>query len=115
MKRPYLAFLLLAFAVPVCSVAQTKVIYPGSNVSTSSECERNPSAANCIERKAASATDRIRTSEDPSQPIGPGPNRPQPLVEDPPTEFQEFVASGTGQTLPIFGGSLFSQVPSTFA
>jgi protein involved in polysaccharide export with SLBB domain len=35
---------------------------------------------------------------------------PEPL-----TEFQQFVASSTGQILPIFGADLFRQVPSTFA
>ena len=32
-----------------------------------------------------------------------------------PTEFQLLVASTTGQTLPIFGASIFAGVPSTFA
>jgi protein involved in polysaccharide export with SLBB domain len=31
------------------------------------------------------------------------------------TEFQKFVAATTGEVLPIFGASLFSNVPSTFA
>jgi protein involved in polysaccharide export with SLBB domain len=31
------------------------------------------------------------------------------------TEFQKFVASTTGQVLPIYGADLFRQVPSTFA
>lgn len=38
-----------------------------------------------------------------------------PLPPDPPSEFQRFIASTTGQTLPIFGASLFRSVPSTFA
>lgn len=38
-----------------------------------------------------------------------------PLPLEPLTEFQKFVASTTGQSLPIFGASLFSSVPSTFA
>jgi protein involved in polysaccharide export with SLBB domain len=33
----------------------------------------------------------------------------------PPSEFQKFVQSSTGQMLPVFGASLFDQVPSTFA
>lgn len=46
-------------------------------------------------------------------------NGPQiaPMVTLPPqplTEFQQFVASTTGQVLPIFGAGLFSAVPSTF-
>lgn len=35
--------------------------------------------------------------------------------EVPPTEFQEFVLSSTGQKLDIFGASLFRETPSTFA
>jgi len=37
------------------------------------------------------------------------------LPPEPLTEFQKFVASTTGQVLPIYGASLFRQVPSTFA
>jgi protein involved in polysaccharide export with SLBB domain len=35
---------------------------------------------------------------------------PEPL-----TEFQKFVASTTGEVLPVFGSNLFQDVPSTFA
>ena len=38
-----------------------------------------------------------------------------PAIEDPPTEFQELVRSSTGRRVPIFGASLFSRVPTTFA
>ena len=37
------------------------------------------------------------------------------FLPEPLTEFQKFVASTTGQVLPIFGASLFRRVPSTFA
>lgn len=37
------------------------------------------------------------------------------LPPEPLTEFQKFVASATGQVLPIFGASLFRNSPSTFA
>jgi protein involved in polysaccharide export with SLBB domain len=37
------------------------------------------------------------------------------LLPEPLTEFQKFVASTTGQVLPIFGANLFRRVPSTFA
>ena len=44
------------------------------------------------------------------------PNLLQPKAPpEPLTEFQQFVASSTGQVLPIFGADLFRQVPSTFA
>ena len=36
--------------------------------------------------------------------------RPEPL-----SEFQKFIASTTGEVLPIYGANLFRQVPSTFA
>jgi protein involved in polysaccharide export with SLBB domain len=38
-----------------------------------------------------------------------------PLPPEPLTEFQKFIASTTGQVLPIFGAELFRNVPSTFA
>jgi protein involved in polysaccharide export with SLBB domain len=41
--------------------------------------------------------------------------QPQQLPPEPLTEFQKFVASTTGQVLPIFGANLFRAVPSTFA
>ncbi len=37
------------------------------------------------------------------------------LPPEPLTEFQKFVASTTGQILPIYGANLFRTVPSTFA
>lgn len=48
------------------------------------------------------------------------PNRQNRLNQYPPvpehlTEFQKFVASSTGQVLPIYGANLFRNVPSTFA
>jgi protein involved in polysaccharide export with SLBB domain len=39
----------------------------------------------------------------------------QALPPDLPTEFQKFVAATTGQLLPIYGVSLFRNVPSTFS
>ncbi len=36
-------------------------------------------------------------------------------VVEPPTEFQTFVENAVGQKLPIYGASLFDQVPSTYA
>jgi protein involved in polysaccharide export with SLBB domain len=39
----------------------------------------------------------------------------RPLPPEPLTEFQKFVASTTGEVLPIYGADLFRQVPSTFA
>src|SRR6266849_363536 len=39
----------------------------------------------------------------------------RPLPPEPDLEFQEFVASSLGAKLPIFGQTLFENVPSTFA
>jgi polysaccharide biosynthesis/export protein len=43
------------------------------------------------------------------------PNSPTYRVREPLTEFQRYVAASIGQVLPIFGASLFEQVPATFA
>lgn len=40
---------------------------------------------------------------------------PKQLPPEPLTELQKFVASTTGQVLPVYGASLFRDVPSTFA
>src|SRR5258707_1588289 len=37
------------------------------------------------------------------------------VPEPPPNEFQEFVASSVGRSLPMYGHSLFDRVPTTFA
>jgi protein involved in polysaccharide export with SLBB domain len=51
-----------------------------------------------------------------SQQQSPYQNRPaERLPPELLTEFQKFVASTTGQVLPIFGADLFRRVPSTFA
>lgn len=42
-------------------------------------------------------------------------NPQQPLPPEAPTEFQKFVAATAGQFLPIYGASLFRNVPSTFS
>lgn len=39
----------------------------------------------------------------------------RPLPPEALTEFQKFVASTTGEVLPIYGANLFREVPSTFA
>jgi protein involved in polysaccharide export with SLBB domain len=47
-----------------------------------------------------------------------GPAEAGPLPPEapaPPNDFQRFVASSIGETLPIFGASLFERVPTTFA
>lgn len=50
------------------------------------------------------------------QPDGRGPQGgPQFTPPEPLTEFQTFIASTTGQILPVYGVDLFRRVPSTFA
>jgi polysaccharide export outer membrane protein len=41
--------------------------------------------------------------------------KPTYRQKEPPTEFQKYVETSIGQMLPIFGASLFEQVPATFA
>jgi polysaccharide biosynthesis/export protein len=38
-----------------------------------------------------------------------------PKILEPPTEFQEFVATSVGRKLPLYGHNLFDHVPTTFA
>jgi protein involved in polysaccharide export with SLBB domain len=60
----------------------------------------------------------IRVDETSTESIKPkiAPDQPsRPAVADPPTEFQLFVGSSVGKRLPLFGYSLFQNVPSTFA
>lgn len=49
------------------------------------------------------------------QGMGQNPGQAAPVQPEPLTEFQKFVASTTGQVLPIYGSELFRNVPSTFA
>src|SRR5687767_15582901 len=52
------------------------------------------------------------------QPLAPGETfrfLPQFTPPEPPNEFQEFLYASTGRILPLFGRSLFENVPSTFA
>lgn len=39
----------------------------------------------------------------------------EPLIPEPLTEFQKFIATTTGQVLPIYGARLFRNVPTTFS
>lgn len=57
-------------------------------------------------------SDTERLSQRNTTPSQPPPEKPVP---EPLTEFQKFIASTTGQILPIYGVSLFNEVPSTFA
>jgi polysaccharide export outer membrane protein len=48
-------------------------------------------------------------------PSVPSPTIDRKVKEEPPNEFQLFVANATGKLLPIFGSQLFLNVPTTFA
>ena len=54
-------------------------------------------------------------SNEPLRNTIPYPNAAQYRVKEPLNEFQRYVAASIGQFLPIFGASLFEQVPATFA
>ena len=69
----------------------------------------NPSQNNASER---------RGERDPNAELVRHPERDLPVktdsIPEPPTEFQEFVASSVGHRLPIYGHKLFDHVPTTF-
>lgn len=54
--------------------------------------------------------DTLRHPSMQPQPAQKTPPQPEPL-----TELQKFIASTTGQLLPVYGASLFNSTPSTFA
>ncbi len=83
-----------------------------SNVPTSTS-----STATMTLRTTTDGTQEIvDTTSTPSQGGRDNPNAgTRPEERDRQTQFQQMVQVTTGQRLPIFGASLFSQVPSTFA
>ncbi len=71
----------------------------------------NPSSSDTSSSQAG----RVTTYNDETRTLSNN-NLPQtiPLPPEPLTEFQKFIASSTGQVLPVYGASLFQNVPSTF-
>jgi len=68
------------------------------------------------DEKDGSNMDVNYTDQEPQPKQGTPRSQPQrELPPEPPTEFQVFIQSTTGQMLPIFGAQLFRSVPSTFA
>jgi protein involved in polysaccharide export with SLBB domain len=59
----------------------------------------------------AAAAPVVVTNEESRSAAPPNPT----VVQEPASEFQRFVASSVGRVLPIFGASLFENVPTTFA
>ena len=72
----------------------------------------NPFGATQSETGRTNSGDTRNTQETRTE--GRGTNN-TPSVPDRPTDFQRTVFETTGQPLPIFGASLFANVPSTFA
>jgi protein involved in polysaccharide export with SLBB domain len=85
------------------------------------ECAKNPNLPTCSDlqvRPESPFPNRIDLT--PERPATLDQNRVDRIKEGPPipqepTEFQEFVAASLGRQLPLFGETLFDQVPSTFA
>ncbi len=65
---------------------------------------------------SSSQPGRVTTFNDNGGGMGSSAQRPmKPLPPEPLTELQKFVTSTTGQVLPVYGASLFQNVPSTFS
>jgi polysaccharide biosynthesis/export protein len=111
MKRSCIAILLLS-ALSAFSQTNLPNDAGSSNFAKAAECSNDPLQPNCVEARTPKP-DQIRVAEAAQLPADI--SQASPMADDPPTEFQKFVTSGTGRTLPIFGHSLFTQVPSTFA
>ena len=121
------------------SLAQLSVLNQslGSNSSSQQQAACNPADPSCV-----AYNDQVRNQQQqlPQTQITPGivlqPNQTtnqqnggqlptqsqqqlqaaqEPLLLDPPTEFQQMVANSTGKMLPIYGSRLFRTLPSTFA
>ena len=132
MGRLLAGFALLISLGPVRAICQVEPQYPTpSTPSTQTPPAQNtPAQTNqsiTPSSTSSTATMTLRTTTDGTQEmIDSTTTRPQqnrddlnsPLpreMPEKPTEFQQMVRVTTGQKLPIFGASLFSQVPSTFA
>ncbi|MGA3049778.1 MAG: SLBB domain-containing protein [Terracidiphilus sp.] len=103
------------------SVDCTDPLMAASDVCAQSRRQNlEPNSANETINETGALTPRSLGTTSPveSSPFGPGSRARQPeriYPPDSPTEFQRFVAASTGQVLPIFGASLFRNVPSTFS
>ena len=77
----------------------------------------SPPVAAMSSQSAAAPTNPIHNYSDTEQLSPPSTAQSQQtlLHPEPLTEFQKFIASSTGEILPIFGANLFRGVPSTFA
>ncbi len=94
---------------PDSTGGQTTIVVPSQTPST-------PVITNTPSREQQREFGRTNqgTAQRPGQ--GPGFSQQQaPLAPEEPNEFQDFLIASTGRVLPIFGRSLFEDVPSTFA
>jgi polysaccharide export outer membrane protein len=113
---------------PSLNLFQKKPIVAGEELSDPScdpsdlqagACASGSSTAGARARPGAMRTNEL--SRSPNAPLGPSSRRGDledsqfRKVVEPPTEFQTFVENAVGQKLPIYGASLFDQVPSTYA
>jgi len=87
---------------PECSGQNQQEVNPIANPQT----RQTPSPANGSYSDIEQLSRQPGTRTQNQQPV---------LPPEPPTEFQNFVTSTTGQNLPIYGARLFGPVPSTFA
>jgi polysaccharide biosynthesis/export protein len=86
--------------------------------SESGECDSNPgsTAFPSLDQRGSVPMPGLRSTDERSQTTRRGFQDPAfPKTIEKPTEFQIFVKRSVGEELPIYGASLFDQVPSTFA
>src|SRR4051794_9361205 len=86
--------------------------------SETGECDSNlgGTASGSMEQRGSVLMPELRSTDERSQAIRRGFQDPVfPKTVEKPTEFQLFVKKSVGEDLPIYGASLFDQVPSTFA
>jgi polysaccharide export outer membrane protein len=104
----------------------TTALYAQTAYSSSSSAgAQSPSVSDCSDPLLASTPECSRQTQQNSnysdieqlsrQATARSQGQKASLPAEPLTEFQKFVASTTGEILPIYGASLFSSVPSTFA
>lgn len=129
------ATLLLIFSI-VAPLTSAQAVGSGQSSSQSTvpqaptveQCQANPSTAGCEQTvKAIAAAARqpgLPNAVNPPASMTTGPNPPaeqssvrvsQAAPAQPSTEFQLMVSESVGRMLPIYGSSLFSEPPSTFA
>lgn len=131
--RIFGCFALLALAAFPQIHAQSQGLGQSGNLQNSSSDCSDPllaTGADCAQSRSQNLqlpNSETRAAGTPSRMAAPAPEgsslsqerrpAPTPQTYPPamPTEFQKFVAATTGQLLPIFGGSLFQNVPSTFS